>query len=90
MYLLCSSCNREIIQPDDVQKCFVEDKHTKQCTCNKYEVKFSSSNNLTKHLASDGYDGKGIYHCRLCQELESTEPTAVLQPWEKLTCLTTA
>ena len=52
---------------------FVEDAHTKQCTCNKCDEKFSNSKKLVKHIARQ--HGDGTYQCRLCQELESTEPT---------------
>ena len=76
MHLLCRSCRREIIQPHDMQEYFVKDEHTKQCTCNKCDKKFSNSKKLIKHIARQ-HDNDGTYQCRLCQELESTEPTGV-------------
>ena len=76
IHLLCRSCRREIIQPHDVQEYFVEDEHTKQCTCNKCDEKFSNSKKLVKHIARQ-HGNDGTYQCRLCQELESTEPTGV-------------
>ena len=76
MHLLCNSCGKEIIQPYDVQEYFVQDKHTKQCTCNKCDEKFSNLKKLVKHIARQ-HGNYGTYQCRLCQELESTEPTGV-------------
>ena len=76
IHLLCRLCGREIIQPHDVQEYFVEDEHTKQCTCNKCDEKFSNSKKLMKHIARQ-HGNDGTYQCRLCQELESTEPTGV-------------
>ena len=76
MHLLCRSCRTEIIQPHDVQEYFVEDEHTKQCTCNKCDEKFSDLKKLVKHIARQ-HGNDGTYKCRLCQELESTEPTGV-------------
>ena len=74
IHLLCTSCRREIIQPYDVQEHFVEDEHTKQFTCSKCDEKFSNSKKLVKHIARQ-HGNDGTYQCRLCQELESTEPT---------------
>ena len=76
MHLLCRSCRREIIQPHDVQEYFVKDEHTKQFTCNKCDEKFSNLKKLVKHIARQ-HGNDGTYRCRLCQELESTEPTGV-------------
>ena len=76
IHLLCRSCRREIIQSHDVQEYFVEDEHTKQCTCNTCDEKFSDSKKLVKHIARQ-HGNDGTYKCRLCQELESTEPTGV-------------
>ena len=76
MHLLCRSCRREIIQPHDVQEHFVQNEHTKQFTCNKCDEKFSNSKKLVKHIARQ-HGNDGTYQCRLCQELESTEPTGV-------------
>ena len=55
---------------------FVKDEHTKQSTCNKCDEKFSNSKELMKHIARQ-HGNDGTYQCRLCQELESTEPTGV-------------
>ena len=76
MHLLCRSCGREIIQPHDMQEYFVEDVHTKQYTCNKCDKKFSNLKKLVKHITRQ-HGNDGTYQCRLCQELESTEPTGV-------------
>ena len=76
VHLLCRNCSSEIIQPHDVQEHFVEEEHTKQCTCNKCDKKFSDSKNLVKHIARQ-HGNDGTYQCCLCQELESTEPTGV-------------
>ena len=76
MHLLCRSCGREIIQPCDVQEYFVKDEHTKQFTCNKCDEKFSNSKKLVKHIARQ-HGNDETYQCRLCQELESTEPTGL-------------
>ena len=76
MHLLCRGCRREIIQPHDVQEYFVLDEHTKQFTCNKCDEKFSDSEKLVKHIARQ-HGNDGTYQCRLCQELESKEPTSV-------------
>ena len=76
IHLLCRSCGGEIIQPHDVQECFVQDEHTKQFTCNKCDEKFFNSKKLVKHIARQ-HGNDGTYQCRLCQELESTEPTGV-------------
>ena len=77
MHLLCRSCRREIIQPHDVQEYFVQDiEHTKQFTCNKCDEKFCDSKKLVKHIARQ-HGNDGTYQCRLCQELELTEPTGV-------------
>ena len=76
IHLLCTSCRRETIQPYDVQEHFVENEHTKQFTCNKCDEKFSNSKKLVKHIARQ-HGNDGTYQCRLCQELESTEPTGV-------------
>ena len=76
MHLLCRSCKRKIIQPHDVQEYFVEDEHTKQFTCNKCDKKFSNSKKLIKHIARQ-HGNDGTYQCRLCQELESKEPSGV-------------
>ena len=76
IHLLCRLCGREIIQPHDVQEYFVEGEHTKQCTCNKCDEKFSNSKKLMKHIARQ-HGNDGTYQCRLCQELESSEPTGV-------------
>ena len=76
IHLLCRRCGREIIQSHDVQEYFVEDEHTKQCTCNKCDEKFSNSKKLVKHIERQ-HGNDGTYQCCLCQELESTEPTGV-------------
>ena len=76
MHLLCSSCSREIIQPYDVQEYFLEDEHTKPCTCNKCNKKFYDLEKFVKHIARQ-HGNDGTYQCHLCQELESTEPTGV-------------
>ena len=76
VHLLCKNCSREIIQPHDVQEHFVEDEHTKRCTCNKCDKKFSDSKNLVKLIARQ-HGNDGTYQCRLCQELESKEPSGV-------------
>ena len=75
-YIYCAVIVAEIIQPHDVQEYFVEDEHTKQFTCNKCDEKFSNLRKLVKHIARQ-HGNDGIYQCRLCQELESTEPTGV-------------
>ena len=59
-----------------MQEYFVEDEHTKQFTCNKCDEKFSNSKKLMKHIARQ-HGNDGTYQCRLCRELESTEPTGV-------------
>ena len=76
MHLLCKSSSKEIIQPHDVQEYFVQDEHTKQCTCNKCDEKFCDSKKLVKHIARQ-HGNDGTYQCCLCKELESTEPTGV-------------
>ena len=76
MHLLCSSCGRQIIQPHDLQEYFIVDEDTKQCACKTCDEKFSNSKKFVKHIArQQGNDGS--YQCRLCRELESTEPTGV-------------
>ena len=76
MHLLCKSCNKEIIQPHDVQEYFVQDEHTKQFNCKKCDEKFCDSKELVKHIARQ-HGNDGTYQCRLCKELDSTEPTGV-------------
>ena len=76
VHLLCSTCDREIIQLYDLQEYLVEAENTKKSTCCKCNEKFSNSKKLMKHIARQ-HGNDGTYQCCLCQELETTEPTGV-------------
>jgi DNA-directed RNA polymerase subunit RPC12/RpoP len=73
---VCNSCNKEIVQPQDLQEHFVEDKNTGKYVCNYCNEQLSNFMTLIQHITRlHGNDGN--YQCGLCQELESTEPTGV-------------
>ncbi|CAB4012897.1 zinc finger 236 isoform X1, partial [Paramuricea clavata] len=69
-------CHMEIIEPQNLQEHFVEDKSTGKYACNKCNRPFSNFMKLVKHVARQ-HGNDGIYQCGLCQELESKEPTGV-------------
>ena len=73
-YLLCGTCNRGFIRPQDLREYFVMGKNTGKYNCNKCNKHFPTFTKLAEHLTKQhGHNGK----CSLCQELESTEPTGI-------------
>ena len=73
-HLVCNSCNKEIVQPQDLQEHFVEDKNTGKYVCNYCNEQLSNFMTLIQHITRL-HGNYGNYQCGLCQELESTEPT---------------
>ncbi|CAB4022251.1 zinc finger 271-like [Paramuricea clavata] len=70
------NCHKEIIEPQDLQGHFAEDKSIGKYACNKCNKRFSNFMTLVQHIARH-HGNDGNYQCGLCQELESTEPTGV-------------
>jgi KRAB domain-containing zinc finger protein len=75
-HLFCNSCHKEIIEPQDLQGHFAEDKSIGKYACNKCNKRFSNFMTLVQHIARQ-HGNDGNYQCGLCQELESKEPTGI-------------
>ena len=73
-HLLCNSCSKEIVDPQDLPEHFVKDKNARMFTCSNCQKQLSSFRKLVQHLAQEhGKDEK--YQCGLCRERESTVQT---------------
>ncbi len=70
-HLLCHSCHKEIILPQDLQEHSVEDTNIRKYACSKCGKRFSVFLKLVQHIARH-HRNDGDYQCGLCQELEAT------------------
>jgi hypothetical protein len=74
--LLCSTCSREIVQPQDLNEHFFVFEHDGKCSCSKCDKRCVNFTKLVRHISRE-HGNDGNYQCGSCQELESTEPTGV-------------
>ncbi|CAB4031783.1 zinc finger 271-like [Paramuricea clavata] len=75
-HLLCNTCSREIVQPQDLNEHFFVFEHDGKCSCSKCDKRCINFMKLVQHIARQ-HGNDGNYQCGLCQELGSTEPTGV-------------
>jgi KRAB domain-containing zinc finger protein len=76
-HLLCDTCHREIIQPQELQEHFVKDTGSGKYVCSKCSKQLPHSFvKWVRHIARE-HKNDGTYQCGFCQELESTEPTGI-------------
>ncbi|CAB4019382.1 zinc finger 709-like [Paramuricea clavata] len=75
-HLLCNTCSREIVEPQDLDKHFLVFKHDGRYMCSKCDKQHISFMKSVQHIASQ-HANDGNYQCGLCQELESAEPSCV-------------
>jgi hypothetical protein len=74
--LLCNTCSREIVHPQDLNEHFFVFEHDGIYRCSKCDKRCINFMKLVQHIAKE-HGNDGHYQCGLCQELESTQPTGV-------------
>ncbi|CAB4025581.1 gastrula zinc finger -like, partial [Paramuricea clavata] len=75
-HLLCNTCSREIVQPQDLNEQFFVFEHNRKYSCSKCDKLCVNFTKLVRHISRE-HGSDGNYQCGSCQELKSTEPTGV-------------
>ena len=74
LHLLCNTCGKDILLPQDFLGHFVQDILPKNYVCKKCNDELSSIKKLRPHITR--YHGRdGLYLGGLCQECEAIAPT---------------